>query len=112
FERRTLNRVVAWVRPPERDRMDVLFVGPGADCVAAIRTPAFSEGTEYRPIGFVDTQAPSTPGALGRMNDLATVLDASGAHAVVISGYLTEQQFRDVVDAALAGGCQVLSVPR
>jgi len=92
--------------------MDVLFVGPGADCIDAMRTPAFSVGTDYRPIGFVDTQVPSTPGALGRMSDLPTVLTGSGAQSVVISGYLTEQQFRDVVDAALAGGCQVLSVPR
>src|SRR5256886_12667303 len=37
---------------------------------------------------------------------------SSGARAVVISGYLSEQQFRDVVDTALGGGCQVLSVPR
>jgi len=112
FERRTINRAVAWVRPPERNRMDALFVGPGAECVDAIKTPAFSAGSEYRPIGFVDTRAPCTPGALGRMSDLPTVLDASGAQVVVISGYLTEQQFREVVDAALAGGCQVLSVPR
>lgn len=114
LERRTINRVVAWVRPPERDRMDVLFVGPGADCIEAIRTPAFSAGTEYRPIGFLDTQAhvPPIPGALGRLSDLPRVLAASGARAVVISGYVSEQQFRDVVDTALAGGCQVLSVPR
>src|SRR2546430_16342845 len=37
---------------------------------------------------------------------------SSGARAVVISGYLSEQQFREVVDTALGGGCQVLSVPR
>ena len=112
LERRTINRMVACVWPPERDRMDVLFVGPGADCVEAIRTPVFSTGTDYRPIGFVDTQVPATPGALGRMNDLPRVLAASAARAVVISGYLTEQQFRDVVDTALAAGCQMLSVPR
>jgi len=73
FERRTINRIVTWVRPAERDRMDVLFVGPGADCVDSMRTPAFSAGTDYRPIGFIDTQAPPTPGALGRMSDLPTV---------------------------------------
>ena len=112
LERRTINRVVTLVRPAERDRMDVLFVGPGADCVDAMRKPAFSAGTDYRPIGFLDTHVLSAPGALGRMTDLPTVLAASGAQAVVISGYLSEPQFRDVVDTALAGGCQVLSVPR
>src|SRR5439155_21651270 len=112
LERRTINRIVTWVRPAERDRMDVLFVGPGADCIDAMRTPAFSAGTDYRPIGFVDTQVGAAAGALGDLSDLALVLAASGARAVVISGYLSEQQFRDVVDTALGGGCQVLSVPR
>jgi exopolysaccharide biosynthesis polyprenyl glycosylphosphotransferase len=112
LERRTINRVMAWLRLPERDRMDVLFVGPGAACLEAMGTRAFSAGTDYRPIGFVDTQVAATPGALGRMSDLPTVLAASGAQAVVISGYLTEHQFRDVVDTALAAGCQMLSVPR
>src|SRR5438477_4170880 len=82
LERRTINQVMAWVRPPERDRMDVLFVGPGAECLETMRTPAFSAGTEYRPIGLVDTQVPSAPGALGQLRDLPTVLAASGAQAV------------------------------
>src|SRR5438128_262699 len=112
LERQTINRIVTWVRPAERDRMDVLFVGPGADCIDAMRTPAFSAGTDYRPIGFVDTKGGAASGALGDLSDLALVLAASGARAVVISGYLSEQQFRDVVDTALGGGCQVLSVPR
>src|SRR5947207_4296288 len=75
-------------------------------------TAAFRAGTEYRPSGFVDTQVGAASGALGDLSDLALVLAASGARAVVISGYLSEQQFRDVVDTALGGGCQVLSVPR
>ena len=83
-ERRVIDRIAGWVLPAERDRMDVLFVGPGVECI----------------------------GALGALADLATVLAASGAQAVVICGYLTQQQFRDVVDMALAGGCQMLSVPR
>src|SRR5213078_2414858 len=58
------------------------------------------------------TQVGAASGALGDLSELAFVLAASGAQAVVISGYLTEPQFRDVVDTALAGGCQVLSVPR
>src|SRR5947199_264122 len=111
-ERRVIDRIAGWVLPAERDRMDVLFVGPGVECIGAIGTPVFSAGTEYRPIGFVDTQVPPAPGALGALDDLATLLAASGAQAVVICGYLAQQQFRDVVDMALAGGCQMLSVPR
>ena len=40
------------------------------------------------------------------------LLAASGAHVVVVCGYLSDKQFHELVDTALAGGCQVLSVPR
>src|SRR5207302_6664334 len=112
LERLTINRIAAWVRPPEKDAVDTLFVGPGPDCVVAATGPAFAAGTDYRPIGFVDVQVPPAQGALGHVSDISLLLAASGAQIVALCGYLTDKQFQDVVDAALAGGCQVLSVPR
>jgi exopolysaccharide biosynthesis polyprenyl glycosylphosphotransferase len=40
------------------------------------------------------------------------LLAASGAGAVVICGHLDDMAFQGVVDAALAGGCQLLALPR
>lgn len=111
-ERLTIDRMTAWVRPPERNAPDTLFVGPAADCSAAILSPAFAARSDYRPIGFVDVQAPPTPGALGHIEDFSFLVAASGARVVVICGNLTDAHFQHVVDTALAGGCQVLSVPR
>jgi exopolysaccharide biosynthesis polyprenyl glycosylphosphotransferase len=111
-ERLTINRIVARIRPPERDAVDTLFVGPAGDCFVALSSPAFETGTDYRPIGFVDVQIPPAPGALGHVSDIPILLAASGAQVVALCGYLTDTQFRDVVDSALAGGCQVLAVPR
>ena len=111
-ERLTINRIAAWVRPPERDAVDTLFVGPAGDCFEAASSPAFATGTDYRPIGFVDVQIPPAPGALGHVSDIPLLLAASGAQVVALCGYLTTKQFQDVVDSALVGGCQVLSVPR
>jgi exopolysaccharide biosynthesis polyprenyl glycosylphosphotransferase len=111
-ERLTINRIAAKVRPPERDAVDTLFVGPAGDCFEAVSSPAFETGTDYRPIGFVDVQIPPAPGALGHVSDIPLLLAASGAQVVALCGYLTDKQFHDVVDAALAGGCQVLAVPR
>ena len=111
-ERLTINRIAARVRPPEKDAVDTLFVGPGAECVIAATGPAFATGTDYRPIGFVDVQIPPAPGALGHVSEISLLLAASGAQIVALCGYLTDKQFQDVVDAALVGGCQVLSVPR
>jgi exopolysaccharide biosynthesis polyprenyl glycosylphosphotransferase len=111
-ERLTIDRVIARVRNPERDAADTVFVGPPEECRAAASSRAFGRGSEYRPIGFVDLQSPPSLGALGQIGDLPILLAASGAEVVVICGFLKDSQFRQVVDAALAGGCQVLSIPR
>jgi exopolysaccharide production protein ExoY len=111
-ERLTLDHVAAWARSAEGDQLHTLFVGSGAECVAAIESPAFRAGREYRPIGFVDSRFPARPGALGHLRDFSSLLAASGAQVVVVCGYLTHKQFQEVLDTALAAGCQVLSVPR
>jgi len=111
-ERFAIERVKASVRPLERDALDALFVGTAGQCLAAVESPLFAPGTEFRPIGFVDVQIPPAPGALGYIDEVALLIAAAGAQAVVVCGYLTDAQFQEVVDAALAGGCQVLSVPR
>ena len=112
LERLAVDRVIARIRNPERDAADTLFVGSAADCNTAASGGAFARGGEYRPIGFVDLRSPPASGALGSIGDLPILLTASGAEVVVICGFLTDPQFRDVVDAALTSGCQVLSVPR
>jgi len=111
-ERLTIDRVIAAVRNPEWDAAETLFVGPADQCRRAAGTPAFAVGSEYRPIGFVDIQTPPATGALGHVADLPLLLAASGAEVVVVCGFLTDSQFQQIVDAALTGGCQVLSVPR
>src|SRR5438270_738145 len=78
-ERRVVDRIVARVQPPERDRLDTLFVGSGPECLSAIASPAFTESVEHRPIGFVDSHVPSTPGALGDLRDFSLLLAGSGA---------------------------------
>src|SRR2546427_12266601 len=63
-------------------------------------------------MGFVDTQAAPATGAVGHISGFSSLLAACGARAVVVCGYLSQVQFQEVVEAALAAGCQVLSVPR
>ena len=111
-ERLTIDRILTRFRDPQRDAAETLFVGRADDCNTTASSLAFGTGSEYRPIGFVDVESPSSSGALGRISDLPILLAASGAEVVVLCGSLTDYQFHDVVDTALAGGCQVLSVPR
>jgi exopolysaccharide biosynthesis polyprenyl glycosylphosphotransferase len=111
-ERLVLDRILATLRQPERDAADAVFVGKADACVATMASPAFSIGKEYRAVGFIDVKSPAEPGALGTLSDFPLLLAASGVEVVVVCGFLTDTQFHDIVDIALAGGCQVLAVPR
>ncbi len=111
-ERLILDRIISKVRKPGRDAAEAVFVGNADACTAAMGSPAFSVGKEYRGIGFIDVKDPPRVGALGTLSDFSMILAASGAEVVVVCGFLTDRQFHDVVDGALAGGCQVLAVPR
>jgi len=111
-ERRLLESVIRRVRPRPSDTLTTLFVGPSEACRATAETPAFGMDSEYKPIGFVDTHIPPSRNALGHIVDFARVLHETAAEAIVVCGYLGDEPFRDVVDAALTSGCKVLSVPR
>ena len=111
-ERTTVDRVVAWVRPRAKDAANALFVGQAEACRVAAAGPAFAPGVHYQPIGFVDSGTPAAPGAVGHIGDFELILAATGVEVVVVAGHLPDEQFGDVVDASLAAGCQVLSVPR
>lgn len=111
-ERFGVDAVVQRLRSGAEVAGDVLFVGPAEDCRRAAASPAFGPGSEYRRVGFVDVTDPPAPGALGQLRDLPLLLAASGADAVVVCGRVGESELREVVDAALASGCQVLTMPR
>jgi exopolysaccharide biosynthesis polyprenyl glycosylphosphotransferase len=111
-ERLLLDRVVERVAPTRRQVARTLFVGPAEGCRSAASNSAFAWNTEYRSVGFVDVHLPPARDSVGHIVDFATVLADSGAEVVVICGYMTDDNFHDVVDAALAAKCQVLSFPR
>ncbi len=111
-ERAIVDHLIRGVRRPRRNAADVVFVGPGRDCQAAASGPAFQQNQDHRPIGFVDVNDPPAAGALGTLAQFPLLLAGSGAEAVVICGHLSDVEFHDVVEAALAADCQVFSVPR
>jgi exopolysaccharide biosynthesis polyprenyl glycosylphosphotransferase len=111
-ERMTVDRIVGWVRPPAKDAASTLFVGPAKACREGMERPAFTSGVDYKPIGFVDVGVPTAVGAIGHIEDFELIVAATGAETVVVCGHLTDAQFGQVVDASLAAGCHVLSVPR
>ena len=104
-ERTTIDRLVARVLPASEQAAHTLFVGPAEECREAMAGPAFA-GNEYYPVGFVDTHTPAAEDSRGHIAEFSEVLHDTRAEAVVVSGYLSDVRFRDVVDLALAAGCQ------
>jgi exopolysaccharide biosynthesis polyprenyl glycosylphosphotransferase len=111
-ERWTVDRVVDWVRPPERTAARTLFVGRAEDCAAVAGTPAFRDPREFASVGFVDLRVPPSPESRGHLVELARVLHESRAETVVVCGQPSDMQLEDVARAALATGCQLLELPR
>jgi len=112
LERFTIDRLVALVRPPERDAPRTLLVGPSEQCRRAAATPVFASGRHFRTLGFLDADWPAATDALGRSSDLARLIHDAGADTVVICGHFEDDEFRAIVDTALTAGCELVSVPR
>lgn len=112
MERRTLDRLVGWVAPPEKNAPRTMFVGTAGDCRDAMELAAFQSRADFQPVGFVEAAIAASPGALGALPDLSKCLHDSRAEIVVVCGYLSDVRFQEVVDVTLASGCQLLSVPR
>ncbi len=111
-ERLTVDRLVNWVRPPERHAARTLFVGAAEQCAQVAETAAFRGRRDFVSVGFVDVRVPPALDARGYIGEIARVLHDSKAETVVVCGQLNDIQLEDVARAALAAGCQLLALPR
>lgn len=112
LDRLTVDRIVAWLSPPDSHAARTVFVGPAEDCREAAVHPAFRAGGEYARKGFLDVRSPAAPDSLGTIGDLPRLVHDAHVEAVVVCGYLPDRELQDVVNISLAAGCQLLSVPR
>jgi len=111
-ERVVLDRAVARFWPTRVATLRTLFVGGGEHCLDAMTGAAFGPGSEHEIVGFVDTHIPPASNSLGHITEFARIIHDTSSETVVMCGYLPDNRFHDIVDAALGAGCQVLSVPR
>ncbi len=111
-DRFTVDRFVAWVRPPEDSAARTLFVGTAEQCAQVAAGPTFCDRREFASVGFVDVNVPPSVESRGHVVEIERALHESGAETVVVCGYFPDGLFHTVIEAALAAGCQLLSVPR
>jgi exopolysaccharide biosynthesis polyprenyl glycosylphosphotransferase len=110
-DRLSVDWLVARVRGPEQSAARTLFLGTAKECAAVAGMPAFQGRGDFRVVGFVDTELPPAPAALGHFVELARVIHDSGAEVVVVCGQLSSGQLADVTNAAHTAECQLLTLP-
>ena len=111
-ERLLLDRVVARVARPEQNAARTMFVGTAQECRDAARNPALDLESGHRSVGFVDIHVPPAFDALGHIEQFEALLQSSRAEAVVLSSHLPPLRIKQITDASLAAGCEMLVVPR
>jgi len=97
-------------RTPASSR--TLLVGSADACHDLARRRAFAPRGEHVAVGFVDSEPAPSPGAIGTLADLPTLIQLHRIESVVICGHLTDPQLHDVVEQSITAGCHVFSVPR
>ncbi|HTP52459.1 MAG TPA: sugar transferase [Anaeromyxobacteraceae bacterium] len=110
-ERFSMYSIVGKLLPASRG-VPTLFVGTSEACRYAMDLRVFRDRGGYCGLGFVDSQTPIHPSARGPVNQFRDLLQESRAEVVVICGYVDDATFRDVADASMAAGTQILSVQR
>lgn len=111
LERMWIDRTVARARGRDRHCAATLFVGSPRETLRARSRPPFAVGGHYRCVGSVDVESPQGEGVRLQIDDFQTLLGKADAEVVVVCGELCDAHFQEVVDSALAAGCQVLSIP-
>lgn len=109
----SLDLVVERLRPRAAFALRAILVAPTRDLRAGRAHPAFSDPTEFRFVGDVDTtRVALEAGPLGPTSAMMRLIDEHRADTVVLFGHLTEPVAERLARVADAAGCNVVCLPR
>jgi exopolysaccharide biosynthesis polyprenyl glycosylphosphotransferase len=109
----SLDLVVERLRPRAAFALRAILVAPTRDLRAGRAHPAFSDPTEFRFVGDVDTTRVALEGGpLGPTSAMMRLIDEHRADTVVLFGHLTEPVAERLARVADAAGCNVVCLPR
>lgn len=86
-----------------------VLVGREADCTEMRASSRTSAEMGFAILGYVDSENPTAPGALGGLADLPRILAAQRAETVILCGAHDDGIVRRVVRAATMAECQVIT---
>lgn len=112
LDRGALHAILIRTRGMHPAAERAIFVGdPFAQHAANVQS-RLVKGGAMTSLGWVTTGSREGEGILGMAREIWEVLNRTLPDTVVLCGQLPDDLFEAVVSASMAGGCQVLSVPR
>jgi exopolysaccharide biosynthesis polyprenyl glycosylphosphotransferase len=106
--RATTERFLSNVWPATRGAAPALLITDRRESSLHLERAVLAAGGDYSLAGYVSIGKRAFEGSLGSIWELADIIDAHHAEAVVVCEHLDDQQISSVRDASLAAGCQLL----
>ena len=102
------ERILRYVWPRQMGAASAMLVGRPDGIARPVEQAISAPGGDFRVIGHVSTGKGDGAGALGKLKDLAALIDSHEVEAVVICDELPRERMKQVLDACMHAGCQIL----
>ena len=106
--RRLSGWFIASVWPGAHGAASTILVGSEADYRRAIDSAVSASGGDYRVVGYVSLRGERRNGAVGRVEELADVIDRQRIDSVIVCAPLPDELLATVLDVSLSAGCELL----
>ena len=85
-----------------------ILVGSEADYRRAVDNAVSASGGDYRMVGYLSLPGRRRHGAVGRVDELADVIDHQRIETVIVCAPLPDDLLATVLDVSLTAGCELL----
>jgi len=106
--RRASQLFTARVWPAVGSAAPTVLVGSEADYLRSVENAVPGAGGDYRIVGYVSLTGATSDGAVGRLEELAEVIDRNQIETVIVGAPLTDDALAAVLDVSVTAGCELL----
>jgi exopolysaccharide biosynthesis polyprenyl glycosylphosphotransferase len=106
--RRLSGLFTTLIWPGSRSAAPTVLVGSEADYLRSVESAVSGSGGDYRLVGYVCLPGQPRNGAIGRIDELADIIDRHRIDTVIVGAPLPDDQLAAVLDVSLTAGCELL----
>jgi exopolysaccharide biosynthesis polyprenyl glycosylphosphotransferase len=106
--RRISDRFTTRIWPSARGAAPTVLLGSEADYRRIVESAVSGSGGDYRLVGYVCLHGHARNGAIGRIDELADVIDRNRIETIIVGAPLPDDQLAAVLDVSVTAGCELL----